>query len=114
MLIKLSDKEESIKNIIQSIMLINQMKNVNISYLSHFYQPQIAEIRTLINSSPEERNKVLSILSTIKHESLFGFLIHLLGANGAVEVITKDNVAILCREEYLPSIEKQQVYVIYF
>ena len=111
MLIKLSDKEESIKNIIQSIMLINQMKNVSISFLSHFYQPQIAEIRTLINSSSEERNKVLSILSTIKHESLFGFLIHLLGANGAIEVITKDNVAILCREEYLPSIEQQQVYV---
>jgi hypothetical protein len=109
--IKLSEKDESVENIVQSIMLINLMKNVTNSFLSHFYRPQIAEIRTLISSTQKDRNKILDIIPTIRHETLFGFLLHLLGANGSIELITKDNVAILCRDECIPSRNKQQIFV---
>ena len=104
MLLDLCDVESCTDRILQSLKLINHIKNVSAQFLAQYYSSQIAELRKVVNESKPLRQQLLAFASSIKYPPLFGFIIHLLGNNGNFQIITKDNVSILCKHDFFTNL----------
>lgn len=112
MILDRSNDEDSINRIIDSFGLMNKMREVNVSFISSYYSPHIPFLRRFILENSKIHSAILKLIPSLVHEDLFAFLVILLGIGGEFEIITKDNVSIICKGSALGSLVAGNRFVV--